>query len=248
MMRQTKRRTAGLLAALVLFLAADVFLFYMTGVPRMEDVAKRKAWAGLDLLEKYRENQNMVGWLQVDGTNINYPVMRGRKYLCRNFRGDYDASGSLFVEETWADDDMCTLIYGHNMWMYGTMLHPLHKFTDEDFFRTNRHIQFYVIQDDGRTVEKRTYEILYCCRASVDTWNYAGCQYICSKEGLDAFAEECKSKAVCGRDPTGDPEEMIVLSTCSYHVGGGKGRLVLAGQLTGRKEQTKIDVLQTKTD
>ena len=137
-MSTKERKTVRLLAALIVFLIADVTLFCMAGLPRMEDAAAQKKWEGLDLLEKYQENRDMVGWLQVEGTNINYPVMRGEDYLYRDFRGHYDASGSLFVEDGWTDKDLCTLIYGHNMWMYGTMFNPLHKFTEEMFFCRNR--------------------------------------------------------------------------------------------------------------
>ncbi len=252
-MRKTgKRKAAGLLAVLVLFLIADTMLFCIIGMPHIDDTVSRKEWKGLDLLKKYQENQDMIGWLQVDGTNINYPVMRGRKYLSRNFRGDYDAAGSLFVEESWSDKDMCTLIYGHNMWMYGTMLNPLHQFKQNEFFQRNRTIRFYTLLDGGQTAEKRTYEILCCSRASVDEWNYASCQYICSVEGLDAFAAECRDRAVQKRDSTSDSEGMIVLSTCSYHVGGNRGRLLVTGELTETKEQTRIDLnsvlYQAKTD
>lgn len=240
-MKTVRKRTARLVATMLLFLAADVILLFMAGLPRVEDAVAKKQQEGLDLLEKYQENHDMIGWLQVEGTGIEYPVMRGKGYLHRNFSGDYDASGSLFVEEDWTEQDICTLIYGHNMWMDGTMFHPLHRFADDDFFRRHRTIRFYVIKDGGRTAEKRTYEIMCCVRTNIEEWNYAGCQYICTKEELDAFAAECREKAVQKRETEGGCEGMIVLSTCSYHVRGGKGRLLVAGKLIDRKEQTKTD-------
>lgn len=248
-MKTGRRRTAELLVLLLLVLAIDGFLFCLMGLPRFEDTEKQKEWAGLDLLKKYQDNHDMVGWLQVDGTGINYPVMRGEKYLYRNFRGQHNASGSLFVEENWEEGDLCTLIYGHNMWMYGTMLHPLHRFEKEVFFRKNRTIRFYVVVEGGRTAEKRTYEIMCCSGTSVDQWNYASCQYICSQEELDAFAEECRARAIRERAFDGPCKEIIVLSTCSSHVRNGKDRLLVVGKLADRKAQTRIDVLQpTKTD
>ncbi len=242
------KKAAGLLALVIMLFAADAVLFCMTGTPRLETAAEQKQWKGLDLLEKQRENPDMVGWLQVEGTNINYPVMRGEKYLHRNFIGDEDQAGSIFVEDDWAEEDMCDLIFGHNMWMYGTMFNPLHSFAEEDFFRENRKIRFYVIGEGGSSAEKRTYEVICCCRTRVDEWNYGSCRYICSGEGLVAFAEECASWAVQKREPAGEISaergELIVLSTCSYHVDGDRGRLLLVGQLTDRTEQTRIDVEQ----
>ncbi len=228
--------------ALILLLAADMMLLLVIGMPRLEHAAVQKEWKGIDLLQKHRENPDMIGWLQVDGTGINYPVMRGEKYLYRDFSGDSSASGSLFVEDDWAAEDMCTLIYGHNMWMYGTMLNPLHRFTDSRFFDGNRHIRFYVIQDEGRRAEKRTYEILCCSRTSVDTWNYASCQYISSGEELTRFLSECRNRAVCQTEEVIPSDQAVVLSTCSYHVRGGRGRLFLTGGLTEISEQRKIDL------
>ena len=246
--KMSRRSAAGFAAVLVLLLAADAVLFIIAGIPRLEAAAEQKKWEGLDLLDKYRENTDMAGWLQVEGTNINYPVMRGDDYLYRNFTGDYSDSGSLFVEEDWTEDDMCTLIYGHNMWMYGTMFNPLHSFAEKDFFQNNRTIRFYAIEDGGMSAEKRTYRIICCVKTRVDEWNYASCRYITSAEELAAFASECRSRAIqerdsadCGRDGC---KEMIALSTCSYHVEGDAGRLLLVGELTDRTKQTRIDVEQ----
>lgn len=246
--RTGRNNTAGILTVLLIFIAADVFLFMIAGVPRIENAVEQKEWKGLDLLCKYRDNPDMIGWLQVEGTNINYPVMSGDIYLHRDFGGSYDDAGSLFVEEDWSEDDVCTLIYGHNMWLYGTMFNALHRFIDPGFFRGNRTIRFYAIEQKGVSAEKRTYEILYCIRTRVDEWNYASCRYICSSGELTAFAEECRKRALQAWETDGNTsdgwEELIVLSTCSYHVRGSKGRLLLVGGLTDRTEQTRIDVDQ----
>ena len=240
-----KRRTAGIMTVIILFLAADAFLLLMVGMPRVETAVEQKKWQGLDLLKKYRENNDMVGWLQVEGTDINYPVMRGEAYLYRNFSRENDDSGSLFVEEDWSEQDLCTLVYGHNMWMYGTMFNPLHRFATPGFFRKNRTIRFYAIREGGLSVEKRTYEIAFCIRTRVDEWNYASCRYIRTGEELAAFARECERRAVQkragGESVSVESGAFIVLSTCSYHVRGGKGRLLLVGKLTDRTEQTQID-------
>ena len=245
--RTSRRNAARILTAILLFLAADVALFYMAGIPRVETAAQQRAWEGLDLLNKYRENPDMAGWLQVDGTNINYPVMKGDEYLFRNFAGEYDDSGSLFVAEDWTDEDLCTLIHGHNMWMYGTMFHPLHSFADDGFFRRNRTIRFYTVGEDGLSAEKRTYKIICCIRTRVDEWNYASCRKIAGGEDLDAFAAECRSRAVqewIAEDTSERCGGLIVLSTCSYHVRGDRGRLLVVGELADRRAQTRIDVQQ----
>ena len=64
----------------------------------------------------------MVGWLRVDGTNIDYPVLQtpgdNEYYLRRGFDRLYSTAGSLFLDERCrlgADPTANWLIYGHNM-------------------------------------------------------------------------------------------------------------------------------------
>lgn len=241
-MRRKKKSAAGLLAAIAVLLAAQAALFCLMGLPRIHAEAQQKEWEGLDLLRKYQENHDMAGWLQVEGTNINYPVMKGDAYLYRSFNRKNDASGSLFVERDWSEGDLCTLVYGHNMWMYGTMFNALHRFADRQFFDQNRIMKLYVIRNKGEYAEKRTYEISCCIRTRVDVWNYASCRYISTQEELAAFMEACGRQAVRSRTPEASGEGVLVLSTCSYHVGGGKGRLLLVGSLADTVKQDRIDL------
>ena len=50
----------------------------------------------------YNENHDFIGWLSIEGTNINNPVMYTpddpEHYLRKNFNGDYDIGGMLFVD------------------------------------------------------------------------------------------------------------------------------------------------------
>ena len=234
------RYTKLLKAAAIILLAADIMLL-TAFLPQRLEGSGRAAPEIPDLAGKYRENPDIIGWLQVDGTDIDYPVMRGEKYLYRDFSGGHDESGSLFVEDDWSFTDICTLVYGHNMWMYGTMFSQLHRFTDEEFFTDNRQITFYALNEDTMAVEKRTYRIICCARTSVDKWNYASCQYISSREELASFIQECRSRAALAEDPADGYEGAIILSTCSYRGEGKNGRLLVVGGLLNVKEQTKTN-------
>ena len=97
------------------------------------------------------------------------------------------------------------------------------------------------------SAEKRTYKIICCIRTQVDEWNYASCRKIAVGEDLDAFAAECRSRAIqewTAEDTSEQCEGLIVLSTCSYHVRGDRGRLLVVGELADRRAQTRIDVQQ----
>lgn len=65
------------------------------------------------------ENEDCIGWIYIDGTRVNYPVMHTpsdpEKYLRRNFYGEYSVSGVPFMDGDSRLSDMHIIIYGHNM-------------------------------------------------------------------------------------------------------------------------------------
>ena len=81
------------------------------------------------------QNSECIGWICIEGTAVNYPVMHTpndpQKYLRKNFEGKYSVSGVPFL------DYRCTLdtnliLYGHNM-KDGTMFSDLKKYLDKSF-------------------------------------------------------------------------------------------------------------------
>lgn len=65
-------------------------------------------------------NEDVVGWLYIEGTNINYPVVQGednKEYLNKLFDGEYNGAGSIFMDCRNSPDlsESNTILYGHNM-------------------------------------------------------------------------------------------------------------------------------------
>ncbi|MBR1862531.1 MAG: class B sortase [Ruminococcus sp.] len=86
--------------------------------------------------------EDMVAWLTVDGTNIDYPVMQGSdniKYLNTDPYGNYSLSGSIFLDSRCSPDlsDSYLLVYGHHM-EYGKMFGALDEFLDRDYLSSHR--------------------------------------------------------------------------------------------------------------
>lgn len=87
-------------------------------------------------------NSEIVGWLTIDNTKIDYPVVRAEnniKYLRNDIYGNYSVPGSIFMDFRCSGDfsDAATLIYGHHM-ANGTMFGDIDKYKQEEFFRKNR--------------------------------------------------------------------------------------------------------------
>ena len=109
------------------------------------------------------ENQDIIGWIQVEGTKIDYPILYdttyNRYYLNHNFKGTNTGYGSIFVlgDNTGDFTDFNTVVYGHNM-LDGSMFAQLHKFRKKEFFDT--HGQIIVYTPD----RKLTYQVFAAYR------------------------------------------------------------------------------------
>lgn len=95
----------------------------------------------------YAQNSDLAGWIQIDGTGINYPVMQSKQnpdfYLKHNFEKADSPHGCPYVQ---ANCDLQTpsdniLVYGHNM-KDGTMFSDLLQYKRESFWEQHRIIQF----------------------------------------------------------------------------------------------------------
>ena len=102
----------------------------------------------LSLDELMAINGDIVGWLTVEGTNINYPVLYSYEdrgyYLDHNYLCEYDPQGAVFIENFNSRDlsDFNTIFYGHSM-LNGNMFGTLHNFSHWDFFNSFGNIYFY---------------------------------------------------------------------------------------------------------
>ena len=95
-------------------------------------------WPEVDF-EALREiNPDVVGWIYIEGTSINYPMVQGADnsyYLYRLFDGTENKSGSIFVDYRNSRDlsDRNTVLYGHNL-QSGAMFHDILLYKDQTFY------------------------------------------------------------------------------------------------------------------
>ena len=91
------------------------------------------------------QNADCIGWIFIDGTNINYPVMHTpdnpQKYLRLSFDKKYSQSGVPFLDGRCSLQDSNLIIYGHNM-KNGTMFSDIKKYLDTAFREAHKRIEF----------------------------------------------------------------------------------------------------------
>ena len=106
----------------------------------------------------------MVGWITIDGTSIDYPVMQGESnltFLSRDPYGRFSLSGSIFLDSRSSPDfsDGYSMIYGHHM-EYGRMFGALDAFLDRDYAAAHRHGTLLVGRDGSRRMGLTVFAVL----------------------------------------------------------------------------------------
>ena len=176
----------------------------------------------------YEINSDIVGWLKIEDTNINYPVMqtkdRPQFYLRKDFYKKYSQWGTPFLAENCdikTSDNL--IIYGHhinNLKMFG----ELEKYKNKEFYNNHKVINFNTIYENA------DYEII----AVFKTVAYTGFEYYkfansSSKQEFDTFIEKCKELSFYATEKTAEyNDKLITLSTCEYSK--PNGRLVVVAK------------------
>ena len=113
-----------------------------TEIPEEEEakpVSKR------NLAPLFEQNPDCIGWIYIEGTAVDYPVMHTpdepQRYLRKNFEGEYAMSGVPFLEGTRELSDDNIVIYGHNM-LNGTMFSDISLYTSREYFDEHPVIEF----------------------------------------------------------------------------------------------------------
>lgn len=175
----------------------------------------------------YEENQDIIAWIRIEGTQIDYPVMYTpddpEKYLHLNFVGNYDIGGLPFIDANCSmnpeSDNL--LIYGHNM-KNGTMFRSLIGYEMKDFWQEHPLISLTTLYEEW------DYEIVAAFYDRV-YYTYEDCfkfyRFIDPadeaefNEGLAYFKEHALYDTGVSAE-YGD--KLITLVTCAYHVDNGR--------------------------
>lgn len=179
-------------------------------------------------LEELRAvNPDVVGWLTIDNTHIDYPLVIGEtdlEYVNRDVYGDFSLSGALFLDSGNARDfsDGYTLIYGHHM-DNGAMFGDVVEFVDGDYFQAHPTGTLYL--------PEATYHIeLFAC-VEVDAYDRVIYHPLDQPAGdISALLDYVDGIAVQRRPVGVGPADRVVgLSTCAE--AATNGRVVIFGRL-----------------
>ena len=180
----------------------------------------------LDLMEEYN-NSDIVGYLQIENTSIDYIVVQSEDndyYLSRDIYKNNSSPGWIFVDfrnNMVTGDDPSVIIYGHNM-KRDIMFHAIRYFKDYSFYKDHPTIIFDSLYEDG------VWEIFSFFITSVDFY-YIQTDFA-DKHEFYQLALEIKSRSMyeTGINVSSD-DRILLLSTCAG--GAPDTRCVLAARL-----------------
>lgn len=177
----------------------------------------------------FEQNQDMIGWIAIPGTGIDYPVMqspdRPNYYLNHNFEKQRSNYGVPYAAEGSGIDPQSDniTIYGHRM-KSGKMFGELGKYKDEAFWREHPTIRFDTRAGFG------VYEIIAVFKVNPADFPYHQFINATDEAEFDAYVRRCKAISFYDTDLTAAyGDKLISLSTCEKSE--RNGRLVVMAKM-----------------
>lgn len=177
--------------------------------------------------DKQFENEDTIAWITIKGTKINYPVMwtpdDPEHYLHRNLKGEYSYAGLPFLDYRCDLSSENLIIYGHNM-LNKTMFSQLLQYENADFREKHSRI---VLKSES---EVRVYRVIAAIKTDITGFRCDNMINAADEAQYDDFVNEIKANSLYSTDVVAEyGEQLISLSTCSYHT--QNGRFVVIGKL-----------------
>lgn len=174
----------------------------------------------------YNSNKKLIGWIKIDDTNIDYPVMQcndNEFYLTHNFDSEEDKAGALFLDYQCdvinGNDNY--IIYGHHL-TSGRMFSNLTDYESERFFNSHQYIRFDTIY------EEHVYQVMYVFRSRLYNEDDVVFKYyqfidVNSEEEFNSYMNEMQELSFYDTGVTAHyGDKLLTLSTCDYHEENGR--------------------------
>ena len=187
------------------------------GFKEIQESVTEKKDRTINVEKLKRENKDCIGYLEVPGTSISYPIMQTRDnpnyYLNHDFDKNYSFYGTTYLSaycDLKKSDNL--IIYGHNI-NGGKMFGALEQYKDKDFF--DRHRKIYFTAD-----RRREYEVFAVMSVNVKKFKYWKFIMARDEKYYNEFVEKVLEHSLWStEEKLKHGEQMLMLSTCD----NGKG-------------------------
>lgn len=189
-------------------------------------------------------NQDIVGWVTVDGTVIDYPVLHSstddpEHYLYRTYKDEYSIYGSIFLEAGCEITGDIQVLYGHSM-NDGSMFRSLVSFDDPAVVAASPVIEY------DTTEEASQWRIVSVFKTNTDPsqgeiFSYVRSGFASAEEKREYLYQVMQRSAVDTGVTVNENDDLLLLSTCSYEFDGFR-TVVVARRVRDGETVTKINV------
>jgi len=207
------------------------YIYNMQNTEEQKIVISEKT---LKLQKLQKINLDIVALIEIEGTNINYPVLQtddNSYYMTHNYKKKKSKDGAIFLDKDydWSLPSTNLLIYGHNNIGSSEMFSELMKYKKESFYKKHKKINF--ITND----EEAEYEIISVFLSRVyykhekNVFRYYYFINANNKQDFDNYINNCKKASLYKiKETAAYGEELMTLSTCEYSK--TNGRLVVVAK------------------
>ena len=173
--------------------------------------------------ELYNENNDLYGWITIEDTHIDYPVMQTVEdqnfYLNKNWNKEESKNGLLFIDDKVTSTSNNIIIYGHNM-ADDSMFGDLPEYKNQSYYEKHKYIKFDTLYEEA------TYEVISVSKTvayyTLQEANEAEYYFyfhvnMNSEEEFNKYVSEAKKNAYFETNVSAEyGDQLLTLSTCDY--------------------------------
>lgn len=208
-----------------------------------DKAVKKKKTSAIDFSSLRAVNKDIIGWIQVPGTVIDYPVLQSsteepQHYLYRDYKGNDTKYGSIFMDaDATIGKSRCMTLYGHHM-NDGRMFADILKYGDLAFYQSSPTFTFDTYKSAG------TWKVISVFKANVNPDQGEPFAYVRTDFGSDedflTFVHQVMIRSLIDTGVTvNEKDKLLVLSTCSYEY--DNFRTVVVARKVRKGESVKVD-------
>lgn len=231
---KNSRKLVGIIFIILITLIITIIYLYNKNNNILNDIvidttkiANNKTERMLQVEELKKENEDVVGWLQIEDSNINFPVLQGSDneyYITHNYKKEKSKDGAIFLDKdyNWDIPSSNLLIYGHNN-KNGNMFQELLNYKEESYYLKHPIIKFTTINEDSN------YEIISVFLSRVyyknekDVFRYYYFINANNEEEYNNYVSESKKASLYDTGKTAKyGDQLLTLSTCEYSQEDGR--------------------------
>lgn len=173
------------------------------------------------------ENPDVKGWIRIENTNVNYPLVQATDnnyYLKRNYKKEKSSYGSIFINcnSDIKDENANVIIYGHDM-RDGQMFKDLLKYQDKTFY--DEHPELTIATEEGEA----KYEIIFAFKSRIfyedekNVFRYYQYYHFKDEKKYNEYINNCRKIQLYDTGKTAIfGEQLVTLITCEYSQENGR--------------------------